>query len=362
MNTPQLLLKAIADLPLPGPVRVLNLCGDQERAIGLSGLRRVLPEPVSLVAGPGCVASICPQADVFQAIQLARRHPLTLLAGDNMLRLPIDPALPGPPTLAEARLGGADVRPVSAPIQALLIARAQPVRETVLFLAGFETLLAPLAGMILQGLPENLSLLICGRRVEPLLEQRLRRRAGPRFDALLLPGNRCAVTGTHAWERIIGDHRLPAAVAGYTGSNLLAAVHAVLRQHCCGEARVDNCYRALVRPEGNAMVLDQLERVFEVTGGAWRGLGYVQSSGFRLRHAYRVFDADGRFPDYRGEASARAGDMPAGCECAAVVLGTKAPVDCRRFDRDCRRATPQGPCMASEDGACHLHSRLDRAA
>ncbi len=78
MNHPRLLLKEIAELPLPGPVSIMNLCSDQERAIGVSRLRQALPDRVNLVAGPGCVASICPQADVFQAIQLAVRHPVIL--------------------------------------------------------------------------------------------------------------------------------------------------------------------------------------------------------------------------------------------------------------------------------------------
>lgn len=362
MNHPRLLLKEIAELPLPGPVSIMNLCSDQERAIGVSRLRQALPDRVNLVAGPGCVASICPQADVFQAIQLAVRHPVTLLVADNMLHLPVDRRLGGPTTLAAARRAGADVRTISAPVEALVRARGEPTREMVLFVAGFETLLAPLAGMIVEGLPDNLSVMVCGRRVEPLLEQRLRRGSAPRLDALLLPGNRCAVTGTRAWERLSGEHELPAAVAGYTAWGILDAIHALLQQHCRGEARVDNCYRAWVRPDGNPVARDQLERVFQVIDGGWRGLGSIRSSAFRLRHSYRTFDADQRFPDYRMERSAPPRDLPAGCECAAVVLGRKSPADCLRFERDCRRAAPQGPCMASEDGPCHLHCSLVQAA
>ncbi|MCG6966668.1 MAG: hydrogenase formation protein HypD [Chromatiaceae bacterium] len=361
MSTVAQLLGEIARVPLSGPVRVLSLSVDHERVINVSGLRRALPEQVRLVSGPGCAASICPQADLYQAIQLARRHPLTLLAADNMLHLPLNRQLPGPHSLMAAGLEGADVRSVSAPVEALIAARDAPSRQMVLFTAGFETLLAPLAGMVLEGLPKNLSVLVCGRRVEPLLEVMLARGAAG-FDALLLPGNRCAVTGMRDWERITGDYRIPAAIAGYSLADVLGALHAVLQQCSQGEARVDNRYRALVRADGLCMARDWLDRVFELGDGRWRGLGSVPASGYRLRHAYAVFDADRRFPDYREQAAAQGSEMPLGCECAAVVLGQKEPIDCKQFALGCSSGSPYGPCMASDDGTCHLRSGVAWAA
>lgn len=361
MSTPRELLAAIERLPLAATVRVMCLSGDQERTIALSGIRRILPGNIRLLSGPGCAASICPQADLYQAIQLASRYPITLLTTASMLRLPVNRHLPGPHTLAEAGRLGADVRTVSAPVEALLTAAAEPRRRMVLFLAGFETLLAPLAGMILEGLPNNLRLLICGRRVDPLLDGLLVR--GQRaFDALLLPGNRCAVTGTMAWERMARHHRIPAAVSGYTISNILTALHGVLRQLCAGEAQVDNRYQLLVRAEGNAMARDRMDRVFEQADGNWRGVGNVQSSAFRLRHTYRVFDADRHYPDLRGDCAQQATEMPAGCECADVVLGRKEPTDCDQFAAGCQSWSPYGPCMASLEGTCNLRSGHRRLA
>lgn len=354
-NSPRELLAAIEALPLPGPVRILNLSGDQERVISLSGMRRALPEQVRLLSGPGCAASICPAADLYQAIQLAERHPVTLLVAENMLRLPLGGYVEGARSLLAAKADGADVRPVSAPAEAVLIAQGEPRREMVFFAAGFETLLAPLAGMVLEGLPENLSLLLCGRHVEPLLEHALAS-TDPGFDALLLPGNRCAVTGTAEWDRLVSGHRVPAAVAGYTSASIMAAIHALLQQHCNGEARVENFCRAMVRPEGNAMALDRLYRAFSLVDGDWRGVGRLDKSAFRLRYAYGIVDAGDRFPDYRGELRAAAEKMPVGCECAAVTLGRMAPSDCQQFSLGCNTASPYGPCMASEDGACHVHS------
>lgn len=361
MNSPRDLLAAIAAVPLRRPVRVLTLCSDHERVIAASGMRRFLPERIRLLSGPGSAASLCPMGDLYQAIQLATRHPVTLLAAEGLLSLPVDPRLPGPHSLAQAAQTGADVRPVADPIEAVIAAHADPGREMVLFAAGFETLLAPLAGMILEGLPKNLSVLLCGRRVQPLLEEVLLR-GETGCDALLLPGNRCAVTGIEAWEQFAAAHRVPAAVAGNTVVSILSALHGLLRQHLAGEVRVENFYRALVRPEGQALARDSLERVFELVEGCWRGVGKVGASAFRLRHAYRVLDANHRYRDYRGEVQQAASEMPPGCECAAVLLGRKAPTDCTQFAAVCHAATPYGPCMASDDGPCRLRSEFARAA
>lgn len=361
MSTPREMLAAIAALPLEGPVRVLNLSADQERVIAWSGLRQVLPSTVRLLSGPGSAASLCPQADLYQAIQLACRHPVTLLTLDGLQRVPLAQRLPGPNSLAEAAASGADVRELSAPLQAVTAAQAEPGREMVLFVAGFETLLAPLAGMILEGLPPNLSLLVCGRRVEPLVEDLLRH-GETGFEALLLPGNRCAVTGTAAWERLVRGHRVPSAVAGYTVAGILSALHGLLQQFLSGEARLDNCYRALARPGGQAAARDWLRRVFQRTDGRWRGVGSIPGSALRLRARFAGLDADRRYPDYRGDLTEGQAEMPVGCDCAAVLIGRKDPSECARFEDGCRAASPYGPCMASEDGTCSLRSGFPRAA
>ena len=362
LNSTRGLLAAIDALPLAGPIRILNLSGNQERVISLSAMRRMLPEAVTLLSGPGCAASLCPEADLYQAVQLAQREGVTLLVAETMLQLPLGTRVFGPRTLLEARAQGADVRVVEAPVEAVLAAQAEPQRQMVYFAAGFETLLAPLAGMVLDdGLPDNLSLLLSGRRAEPLIEQILGRE-NPGVEALLLPGNRCAVTGTAAWEGIVHKFGIPAAIAGYTDIGILAAIHSLLLQHCRGEARLDNFYQTLARPQGDAMALDRLYRVFDVVDGVWRGVGRIQRTAFRLRHAYDVVNADSRHPDFRAELRRDGGEMPDGCECAAVLLGRQEPADCQQFAVGCRIDSPYGPCMASEDGTCYLRSGNRRVA
>lgn len=351
-------LADIAALPLDHPVRVLNMSGNQERVIAMSGMRAALPEQIKLLSGPGCAASICPEADLYQAIQLVEHHAVTLLVADNLLQVPLGGRSPTASSLAQAQSAGADVRIVTAPIEAVMLAQAEPQREMVFFAAGFETLMAPLAGMVLDGLPDNLSVLLCGRRVAPLLEELLHR-PDPGFDAVLLPGNRCALIGTGDWERMSREYQVPAAVAGYTSSGILAAIHAVLKLHCSGQARVENCYQQVARPDGNAIALDHMDRVFSVAEGHWRGVGMVSNTAYGLRHAYACNDANHRYPDYREGYRGQAGEMPRGCECASVLMGHKRPQECRSFAVGCRADSPYGPCMAAEEGTCFVNERAE---
>ena len=65
------LLEKIRGLPLPGKVRIMNVCGGHERSISMAGLRTALPDNIELIPGPGCPVCICPEEDIYQAIQIA---------------------------------------------------------------------------------------------------------------------------------------------------------------------------------------------------------------------------------------------------------------------------------------------------
>ncbi|NOZ55107.1 MAG: hypothetical protein GXP08_18540 [Gammaproteobacteria bacterium] len=85
-------LTQIRGLDLPAKVRIMNVCGGHERSITMAGLRGVLPDEVELIPGPGCPVCICPEEDIYDAIQLAMREEITLVAFGDMLRVPVNVA------------------------------------------------------------------------------------------------------------------------------------------------------------------------------------------------------------------------------------------------------------------------------
>jgi len=346
-------LKSLQSLGVDKPVRIMNVCGGHERSISAAGLRAVLPDNVELVPGPGCPVCICPEEDVYEAIQLALNEDITLVAFGDMLRVPVNVPKREPRSLEQAKAAGADIRPIASPIDAVRIAEEDPARLVVFFAAGFETTTAPVAAMLAEGVPDNLLVLLSGRLTWPAVALLLDS-GTPGFDALIAPGHVSTVMGPEEWEFVVDKHDIPAAVAGFTPESLLAAMYSVLRQ--LGENRhfLDNCYPEVVRPGGNPEARRQLQQVMDVVDANWRGIGIIPNSGFALREEYAAHDARQRFRSYADESRKRVGEMPPGCDCAKVVLGKIYPNQCRLYGAACTPRKPIGPCMVSDEGACRI--------
>ncbi len=346
-------LKALRDLDIARPYRIMNVCGGHERSISVAGLRTALPDKIELIPGPGCPVCICPEEDVYEAIQLALHEDITLVAFGDMLRVPVNAPKREPRSLEQAKAAGADIRPIASPTEAVRIANSNPRRTVVFFAAGFETTTAPVAAMLSEGAPDNLLILLSGRLTWPAVAMLLESEA-PGFDALIAPGHVSTVMGPEEWQFVVDKHGLPAAVAGFRADTLLAAMYSVLEQLQSGRRALDNCYPEVVRPGGNPLARRQLDEVMEVYDANWRGVGIIPKSGYRLREKYAAHDARRVFRSYADESRKRVGEMPPGCDCARVVLGKLYPNECRLYGLACTPRKPIGPCMVSDEGACRI--------
>ena len=346
-------LERIHALSLPAKVKIINVCGGHERAVTHAGLRAVLPNTIELIPGPGCPVCICPEEDVYAAIQLASREQATMLAFGDMLRVPVNVPKGEIRSLEQAKAAGADIRPLAAPQEAVKLARQSPEKTFVFFVAGFETTIAPIAAMLAEGIPKNLFLLLAGRLTWPAVAMLLDSgKAG--FDALIAPGHVATVMGANEWAFVVEKHHIPTAVAGFTPESLLAAIYSTLRQLSEKKCFLDNCYPELVKPDGNLSAKRFLNQVMTVVDANWRGIGVIPLSVFALQAASQQPDARLVFTDYTAEARKRAGEMPPGCACAQVVLGQIYPADCRLYGTACTPRQPVGPCMVSDEGACRI--------
>ncbi|MEE9492010.1 MAG: hydrogenase formation protein HypD [Gammaproteobacteria bacterium] len=346
-------LKQIHKLPLTARVRIMNVCGGHERSITMAGLRKVLPEQVELIPGPGCPVCICPEEDVYEAIQLALNEDIILLAFGDMLRVPVNAPKREARTLEQARSQGADIRPIASPLDAVRIAKTEPDKQIVFFAAGFETTTAPVAAMLAQGVPDNLSVLLSGRLTWPAVAMLLDTGEAC-FDTLIAPGHVSTVMGPEEWQFVVDKHQLPAAIAGFTPESLLAAMYSVLRQHSEQTPFLDNCYPQLVKPGGNRTAQKVLQQTMDVSAANWRGVGTISASGFTINQQYRAQDTRQQFPSYADTSRKRVGEMPPGCDCARVVLGKIYPNQCQLYGAACHPRHPIGPCMVSDEGACRI--------
>jgi hydrogenase expression/formation protein HypD len=261
--------------------------------------------------------------------------------------------------LLQVKAAGGDVRVVYSPLDALRIARANPRREVVFFGIGFETTAPPNAMAVYQARRlgiRNLSLLVSHVRVPPAIEA-IMRSPGCRVQAFLAAGHVCSVMGTGEYPALAEEFRVPIAVTGFEPLDILEGVRRVVKQLEHGEHTVHNAYPRAVRPEGNTLAKAMLEDVFEVTDRAWRGIGVIPASGWRLSERYGDHDAELRFGLTAGTA-----EEPAVCRSGGVLQGLLKPYECEAFGTTCTPRTPQGATMVSSEGACaayYLYRRLD---
>ncbi len=346
-------LQKIRDLELPEKVRIMNVCGGHERSITMAGLRGALPLQIELIPGPGCPVCICPEEDVYEAMQLALKEDVILVAFGDMLRVPVNLPHREIRSLQQAKAAGADIRPIASPTEAIRIADANPDRTVVFFAAGFETTTAPVAAMLVEGVPDNLLILLSGRLTWPAVAMLLESETAG-FDALIAPGHVSTVMGPEEWQFVIDKHQMPAAVAGFTPESLLAAMYSTLRQLLDGLRFLNNCYSEVVKPGGNKTAQAQLKETMNVVDANWRGVGIIPASGYALKDSLAAHDARKQLPSYADADRKRVGQMPQGCDCARVVLGKVYPNECRIYGNACTPRNPIGPCMVSDEGACRI--------
>ena len=268
-------------------IRIMEVCGSHTMAIGRYGIRALLPESVELISGPGCPVCVTAPGYIDAALALAERGAILATFGD-MVRVPGSSA-----NLTACRAAGGDVRVCYSPSAALDLARAHPGREVVFLAVGFETTIAPIVSVVDEAIREgvaNLSLLTAFKLVPPALRALL---ADPeiRIDAFLCPAHVSAVIGEHAYEPFASGNHVPCVIAGFEPLDILYGVTGILEQLVKGEARVENRYARVVKPDGNPVARARIAQYLEPYDAAWRGLGVIPASGLRLRPAFAAYDA-----------------------------------------------------------------------
>jgi hydrogenase expression/formation protein HypD len=326
------------------PWTLMEVCGGQTHNIMKSGIEAMLPHEVSLVHGPGCPVCVTPVELIDKAIAIAARPEVIFASFGDMLRVPGSRR-----TLLDGKAGGADVRMVYSPLDAVKIARANPERQVVFFAVGFETTAPANAMAVWQAARlgvENFSILVAHVLVPPAMEAILSS-SNCRIQAFLAPGHVCTVTGFRDYEVIAARYQVPIVVTGFEPVDILEGVLMCVRQLENGRAEVENQYGRAVRREGNGAAQEKVAEVFEVSVRKWRGIGEIPASGLRLRGDYRRFDAEERFVVESGSTS-----EPAECISGLVLQGVKKPCDCPAFGVQCTPERPLGAPMVSSEGAC----------
>ena len=336
------------------PWAIMEVCGGQTHSIMRNGIDQLLPSTVELIHGPGCPVCVTPLEMIDRALAIAAHPGVIFTSFGDMLRVPGSDR-----DLFRVKSEGGDVRIVYSPLDAVELARQHPDKQVVFFGIGFETT-APANAMAVhlarrEGL-RNFSMLVSHVLVPPAIDA-IMRAPNNRVQAFLAAGHVCSVMGTWQYPPLAAQHQVPIVVTGFEPLDVLEGIRRAVRHLEAGEFIVDNAYERVVTVEGNRPAQALLDEVFEVTDRAWRGIGTIPQSGWRLREAYRDFDAESRFD----VAGIQTFESPL-CQAGDVLRGVIKPSACPAFGKACTPRTPLGATMVSSEGACAAYYNYGRFA
>jgi hydrogenase expression/formation protein HypD len=328
------------------PLRIMEVCGTHTHENFRLGIRSMLPQGIKLIAGPGCPVCVTPASYIDEALFVASKG-VTVCSFGDLLRVP---GADG--TLALARAQGADIRVVYSPIDALGISKENPQTEVVFLSVGFETT-TPISCIAVkkayEGQVDNFSLLTANKTMTNVYLK-----LSDSADAFLYPGHVSAITGTKVYENL-KKRGISGVVTGFTASELLLALAAIIEKSAHGKPFAVNCYTRVVTSEGNPQAQSAVDKIMEPCDAVWRGLGKIADSGLKLRKQYAALDARLKFavPKMKEPESV-------GCRCGDVLRGKIEPRDCQLFGHGCTPENPHGACMVSAEGACAAYYKYGR--
>ena len=334
------------------PWKIMEICGGQTHSIIKNGFDQMLPEGIEMIHGPGCPVCVTPLELIDKALAIAARRDVIFCSFGDMLCVPGTAG-----DLFQVKGAGGDVRVVYSPLDAVELAVRNSERQVVFFGVGFETT-APANAMSVRiarqrGL-KNFSLLVSQVLVPPAIEAILKS-SGNRVQGFLAAGHVCSVMGYWQYPPLAEKYKVPIVVTGFEPLDLLEGIRRVVAQLEAGRHEVENAYPRVVSFEGNREAQTLLAEVFEVTDRAWRGIGVIPRSGWRLSAAYREFDAEDRFQI----AGIRTVESPL-CRSGDVLRGAIKPAHCEAFGKECTPRHPLGATMVSSEGACAAYFNYGR--
>lgn len=326
-----------------GPkISIMEVCGTHTHEIFKLGIRKILPENIELISGPGCPVCVTPVGFIDEAVMLALKYKATICTFGDLVRVPGTNM-----NLAGARSQGAKIQIVYSPLDAVTYAKEHTDEQVVFLAVGFETTV-PAACLAVTKAKEakldNFSLLTANKTMANAY-----RMLKGSADAFLYPGHVNAITGNKVCEDLV-EEGINGVVAGFTAKELMTALAVTITKLQEGRPFFKNCYPRVVTENGSSSAKAMIEKVMEECDSEWRGLGIIKGSGLKLREEYKDYDARVKFdmPKIEGKPNLA-------CRCGDVLQGKCKPSDCKVFGKGCTPLHPIGACMVSSEGACSAY-------
>ncbi|NLP43445.1 MAG: hydrogenase formation protein HypD [Peptococcaceae bacterium] len=331
-------------------IKIMEVCGTHTASIFKNGIRSLLSPKIKLISGPGCPVCVTPSSYIDKAIEWSQKPDCVLVTFGDMMKVPGTTK-----SLSEAKAEGANVKLMYSPQEVINDAIETPQKTYIIACVGFETT-TPTYALIIEQLENkkinNVKLLTALRRVLPALEYICE--TDTEIDGFIAPGHVSTVLGSEIYYKVAKKYKRPFAVAGFEAEHVLLAIFDLVKQVINMKHEVHNLYPSVVKPEGNIVAINYIDKYFDIKPAYWRGIGVIPDSGLFLKQPFRCYDAGSDVLPSENE------EMLTKCRCGEVILGKITPPECSMFSKICTPQNAKGPCMVSSEGTCGIWYRFSK--
>jgi hydrogenase expression/formation protein HypD len=324
-------------------VNFMEVCGTHTMAVERFGIRKMLPENINLISGPGCPVCVTPKDYIDKAIALTEFEDIIVFSFGDMLKVP------GSYSNLLTQKSKGKVKISYSPLDAVDFAEKNIDKRIIFLGIGFETTAPTIAATIKYAKKKNLKnfFVYSGHKTVPPAMKLLANDKFINIKGFLCPAHVSAIVGLTPYAEISKKHGISCVISGFEPLDILQSILMLIRQVKFKKPKVENQYNRVVKASGNKEALHLIEEVFSKKDSEWRGLGNIPDSGLYLRKRYADFDIERNMDLPKVETK-----IDKGCICGDILRGIKTPLECRLFSKKCTPENPQGACMVSSEGTC----------
>lgn len=355
-NTAISLSKNIASLAKGhDTITIMEVCGSHTMSVYKYGLKKLLPQNIRLLSGPGCPVCVTPVSYIDTAVSIlhkytnngANNNNITIATFGDLMKVPGSYS-----SLENEKSKGAHVAVVYSTLDALKLAKRYPERFVIFMAIGFETTAPTVAASVIEAEKRGLKnyFLLTSHKIMPPVMKSLLNSRELNIHGFLCPAHVSTIIGSKPYEFIARDYNIACVIAGFEPLDILYGIYMLLEQIIKKAPCVNIQYSRVVKPEGNPTALALLDKTFEPYDAEWRGMGVIPESGLKLKSRYERFDALTLMQNKSGVRNPKSEIK--GCMCGDILRGVKTPNECKLFKKVCSPEHPVGACMVSSEGTC----------
>ncbi|MFQ3675537.1 MAG: hydrogenase formation protein HypD [Endomicrobiia bacterium] len=337
-------------------VNIMEVCGTHTMQISRYGLRKILPQNINLISGPGCPVCVTPKSYLDKAIFLVRKYNVVIVTFGDMVRVPGSES-----SLEIEKSRGEQIEVVYSPMEVIEMSKKFFDREIVFLSIGFETTM-PSICVLLKELKrlniKNVTLLVGNKFFLPAMETLLKTKSREKdfsIDGLLLPGHLSSIVGEKVYFGIAKKYNVSGVITGFEPVDIVRGIRLLMELVVNSTPLVLNEYTRVVTYNGNTVAQKLIRETFDTKEGFWRGIGNIANSESKLKKKYSDFDTEKRY-----KIPKQISTEEKGCRCAEVILGKIKPFNCPMFAKRCSPENPVGACMVSSEGSCAAYYKYER--